>query len=237
MTGLPGLPTLLAPTAGLAAVAAGLAWGAAWPRSNLFGAVAARRPSALRPLPAVALTVEWDPARRGAAGLIDRLLDDPPARVCVFASAAATRERPDTPGDLLAAGHTIGSRGRDPAGVGLTQGYAHWRRALDAADDAIADATGRRPLFFRPPRGVKSPAMLREAAVGGQLAVTWARRLPPLLPPRAAAAWAAAAGPGAVLDLGASAARAADGLPELVSRLAVRGLGVASLGRLLGVSG
>ena len=233
MTHEPTLPTLLAPAAGLAITAAGLAWGAFWPRSHLFGGVVARRPAALPPLRAVALTAAWDPDRRGAGLLVDRLLERPAETpACVFVSADAARRRADTLRLLHDAGHRIGS---GPVALPLAAGYAAWRRHLDAIDDAIADAVAHRPVFFRPPGGRKTPSMLREAAVGGQLAVTWARRSPPLLPPRPAAGWLAAAGPGAVLDLGPDPLRAADRLPFLLSALAVRGLRVAPVGEVLGV--
>ncbi len=235
MTYEPAWPTLLAPAAGLGVVAAGLAWGAFWPRSNLFGAVVARRPEALPPVRAVALTLAWDPERRGVGLLVDRLLDRPSeAPACVFVSAETALHRADTLELLQAAGHEIGS---GPPGLPLAAGYAAWRRHLDATDDAIADAIGRRPRFFRPPGGRKTPPMLREAAVGGQLAVTWARRSPPLLPPRPAAGWLAGAGPGAVVDLGSDPLRAADRLPFLLSALAVRGVRVAPVGEVLGLRG
>ena len=227
---------LWTPTAALGVVAAGLALGVLHPRSSLFGEVVSRRPAGLRPLSAVALTLEWDPARRGAGVLLDRLLGPAAPPVCVFISAGVARERAGDLEALLDAGHALGSRGRDPAGRGLTAGYAHWRHALDAADDALADATGRRPLFFRPAGGLTSPAMLREAAAGGQAAVTWARRLPPLLPVPPAARWLAAAGPGAVLDLGADPLRAAAALPPLVSALADRGLRSVPLAALIGLA-
>ncbi|BAM04985.1 putative hydrolase [Phycisphaera mikurensis NBRC 102666] len=229
--------SLLAPTAGLAAIGAGLGFGAAWPRSNLFGGVVSRRPVPLPPLHAAALTLWWRPGRRGCGLLLDRLLDgDRPGRfrVCVFVDAADARADAHALEELADAGHAVGSRGGPIDRAALAEGYGGWRRRLDAADDAIADATGRRPVFFRPPRGVKTPAMLREAAAGGQVAVTWARRLPPRLPVAPAARWLAGAAAGGVLDLGADPLRAADGLPFLLSGLAVRGVRVVGMRELLG---
>ncbi len=73
-------------------------------------------------------------------------------------------------------GHLIANHSflHDRQGLWGLNGF--WRRQLDDTDDAIAEVIGRRPVFFRPPMGLKHMHMMTEVRYAGHVCVTWNRR-------------------------------------------------------------
>ncbi|HEU0202299.1 MAG TPA: polysaccharide deacetylase family protein, partial [Burkholderiaceae bacterium] len=55
-------------------------------------------------------------------------------------------------------------------------GPGRWAADIAAAQDAIADATGVLPRFFRPPFGVRTPLLEPALAKTGVHCVTWSAR-------------------------------------------------------------
>lgn len=71
-----------------------------------------------------------------------------------FQCGANVRRLPDVSREVLAAGHEIGNHTENHAPLYLrTPGFIY--SELAAAQDSIADATGMRPRYFRPPYGAR----------------------------------------------------------------------------------
>ncbi len=218
-----------------AIVGGALAYGTLHPRAQLFGPVTFRAPEEPHQ-PAIALTF----AGRLDPRLLPTLLDILERRDAVAAFHVTTPDahaHPDALRELHRRGHLLTNAGPAPSPAHLVQGYAFWRRAIDAGDDAVADAVGRRPLVFAPPHGVKSPVMLREALWGGHLAVTWARSSCRWLPTRWDQRRLNNAWPNTIVQLPPHRRRTLDTLPTLLDAWAQGGLRPRRLDHLLQIPG
>jgi peptidoglycan/xylan/chitin deacetylase (PgdA/CDA1 family) len=74
------------------------------------------------------------------------------------------------------AGHLVANHSFSHSHYGFLRPAGYWRSELALTDNAIEDVIGRRPAMFRPPMGVKSPAIASEAARAGHAVVTWTQR-------------------------------------------------------------
>src|ERR1700720_1215684 len=102
---LPMNPWLIAGPAGLAAAAAGIAaYGAAYPRSPLFGRTVCRTNSAHK----LALTFDDGPNPAITPKLLD-LLDRYKARATFFVIGRYIRECPELVREIAARGHVVGN--------------------------------------------------------------------------------------------------------------------------------
>ena len=82
------------------------------------------------------------------------------------------RRDPGVAKDVAAAGHEIGVHG-DVHGNMLRRTPWHTDADVTAAFDTVAEATGTRPEWFRPPFGIQSAASLRAARRLGMRTVLW----------------------------------------------------------------
>jgi peptidoglycan/xylan/chitin deacetylase (PgdA/CDA1 family) len=112
--------------------------------------------------------------------------------------------------------------------------------------NSIAEATGSRPRYYRPPHGILTPAAWRAAVSHGMRPTLWSGSAGDwrvdTTPERVAAAVVGAARPGAIVllhDAGGSPGRArvtVDALPAILEGLAGRGLQPVTLSTLTRVS-
>ena len=145
-------------------------------------------------------------------------------------------EQPEWMEHAHQAGHLLGNTGYDAGARQAWQTSPYWRSQIDRADDAVYDVIGRRPAFFQPPRGAKSPISLREARLTGMQAVTWTRRLrdrSPKLNARAAAATV----PGSIVLIRMDQPKDRSALPAYIDALRARGFRWARLDELLDTPG
>jgi peptidoglycan/xylan/chitin deacetylase (PgdA/CDA1 family) len=89
-----------------------------------------------------------------------------------FMLGEMTRRDPGLAKEVAARGHEVGVHG-DVHGNMLRRTPRHTRDDIGRAFDAIADATGVVPEWFRPPFGISSYASLREARRLGMTTVLW----------------------------------------------------------------
>ena len=138
---------------GGACAAGALAWGAVAPASQLFGPTIRRTgdPSA------IALTFDDGPNPSISPLLLD-LLDRHDVRATFFLIGCHVRAFPALARQIAERGHTIGNHTEThPALTFLSR-----RRIEDElarCDDAIGDATGRKPRWMRPPFGFRGPQL------------------------------------------------------------------------------
>jgi peptidoglycan/xylan/chitin deacetylase (PgdA/CDA1 family) len=185
----------------------------------------------------VALTFDDGPDPKWTPQVLAAL--DAPATF--FALGEQVRRHPGTARDALRAGHEIACHGDRHAKL-VRQGPRATFRDLADAHEAIADATGRAPAFFRPPHGVLTgPALLAARRLGMRPAL-WSASAGDWQPNATADSICrkvlAAARPGAVFllhDAGGWPDRPAAtvaALPDLLRGLRRQGLEPVTLGEL-----
>jgi peptidoglycan/xylan/chitin deacetylase (PgdA/CDA1 family) len=165
---LPMNPWLIAGPTGLAAVAAGIAaYGAAYPRSQLFGRTVCRTNSPQK----LALTFDDGPNPAITPKLLD-LLDRYKARATFFVIGKHARECPDLLKETAARGHVIGNH---------TDAHPNlfWLKPdqitveLRCCNYSIIAATGAPPRWLRPPFGTRNPWVVPVARELHQRVVMW----------------------------------------------------------------
>jgi len=161
-------------TAGLAAAAAigALAYGTFAPRSRLFGPVISRSPGRS---PAVALTFDDGPWPGSTDAILD-VLERERVRASFFVIGRYVGARADLIRRIHQQGHLIGNHTFDHSRLGMFRGSRYWLQQIRSTADAVAEITGARPCWFRPPMGFKSPIVMRAARACDHRVVTWTRR-------------------------------------------------------------
>ena len=161
-------PWMIAGPTALAAAAAGItAYGAAFPRSQLFGSTVCRTNSARK----LALTFDDGPNPAITPKLLD-LLDRFKARATFFVIGKHARECPDLLKETAARGHVIGNH---------TDAHPNlfWLKPdqitveLRCCNFSIVAATGAPPRWFRPPFGFRNPWVVPTARELKQRLVMW----------------------------------------------------------------
>lgn len=161
-------PWLIAAPTTLAAAAAGIAaYGAVYPRSQLFGATVSRTNSPRK----LALTFDDGPNPAITPKLLD-LLDRFNARATFFVIGKHARECPDLLKATAARGHVIGNH---------TDAHPNlfWLKPdqitveLRCCNYSIVAATGAPPRWFRPPYGFRNPWVIPMARELHQRVVMW----------------------------------------------------------------
>ena len=183
--------------------------------------------------PRLYLTVDDGPDPEGTPRWL-AALERHRARAVFFVSADRAQRWPELVGQIVAAGHRVGSHGgphvsawRTPPGRTLA--------AFDAAERVLDELAGAPVRDVRPPYGRVTPGLVRWAAAGGRRLVLWdvmpgdflARRTPE----RLARETVALVRPGSVVALhdGPPAARATAALDLALPRLAAAGWRFAAL--------
>lgn len=139
---------------------------------NLSAAAAVSLPRRL-PTAGVALTFDDGPHPEGTPAVLE-LLARAGARATFFVVGEQVVRRPQLVARIAADGHVV-----------ALHGYRHRLQLrcspVQVSDDlvrgaaAIADATGGRPVWHRPPYGIYSPAGLSAARGGGMSPLLWSR--------------------------------------------------------------
>jgi peptidoglycan/xylan/chitin deacetylase (PgdA/CDA1 family) len=161
-------PWIIAGPAILSTAAAGLgAYGAAYPRSQLFGRTVCRTNSPRK----LALTFDDGPNPAITPKLLD-LLDRFKVRATFFVIGKHARECPDLLKETAARGHAIGNH---------TDAHPNlfWFKPdqitveLRCCNYSIVAATGAPPRWFRPPFGTRNPWVVPVARELNQRVVMW----------------------------------------------------------------
>jgi peptidoglycan-N-acetylglucosamine deacetylase len=159
-------PWLTTPAA-MAAVAGATAYGAVWPRAQLFGRTICRTNSPRK----LAVTFDDGPNPAITPKLLD-LLDRYNARATFFLIGSFARECPDLVREIHARGHVVGNHTE-------THPMLFWRKPAEIQVElllcraAIANALGAPPKFFRPPFGVRNPWLAGTARDLDMRVVMW----------------------------------------------------------------
>ena len=99
--------------------------------------------------------------------------DVPASFFCIGLNAAA---HPALLREVHEAGHLIANHSYDHAVHGAFHGRRYWVDQIQHTNDAIEQAIGRVPRFFRPPMGIKTPRVLDAPKQLGMVTVNWSNR-------------------------------------------------------------
>ncbi|MGA3176830.1 MAG: polysaccharide deacetylase family protein [Candidatus Acidiferrum sp.] len=160
-------PWLIAPPALLTGAAAMIAYGAAHPRSQLFGPVISHTDAARK----LALTFDDGPNPAVTPKLLE-LLARHNARATFFLVGKFVRQCPDLVKELAARGHNIGNHTESHPNLFFC-GPQETREELQRCTDAIEQLLWAKPRWFRPPFGFRSPWLGDILHQHGMTNVTW----------------------------------------------------------------
>lgn len=142
------------------------------PRSGLLGPVVYRAGADCDGR--LGLTFDDGPDPRTTPRILD-ILGDAGAKATFFVIGAHARRHPDLIRRIHEGGHLLGNHSFHHHYTGMFRFQRYWQQELQRADEAIADATGRTPAWFRPPMGMRNIHLARVLKRGGYRVVTWSR--------------------------------------------------------------
>ena len=161
-------PWVIEAPAAVAVATAGLvAYGAAYPRAQLFGATVCRTNSARK----LAITFDDGPNPAITPKLLD-LLDRYKAKATFFLIGRYVRECPELVKETVARGHEVGNHTELHPNLLWLNG-TKVRVELRLCHDAIRGAIGAPPKWFRPPFGMRNPWVIPAAGELGCRTVMW----------------------------------------------------------------
>jgi peptidoglycan/xylan/chitin deacetylase (PgdA/CDA1 family) len=140
--------------------------GATTPRATWFGALIAHGP---RETNMVAITFDDGP-NPPYTQQIAAVLKQYDVKATFFSLGSAIEQEPGTTKALLAEGHLIGNHNYEHNDLSYLNPFYP---SLGRAQDAIRDAAGVCPAFFRPPHGTHTPFMSRVATNRDMHVVNW----------------------------------------------------------------
>jgi peptidoglycan-N-acetylglucosamine deacetylase len=163
-------PLLIEGTGVALAVAAGTAaYGAVYPRAQMFGPTVCQTNSPRK----LAITFDDGPNPAITPRLLD-LLDRFKARATFFVIGKFVRECPELLRETAARGHGIGNHtDAHPNLFWLSPDRITIE--MRCCNSAIKDAIDRQPTWFRPPYGIRNPWVIPRAKELGMSTVMWTR--------------------------------------------------------------
>jgi peptidoglycan/xylan/chitin deacetylase (PgdA/CDA1 family) len=161
-------PSLIAAPAAIVNVAIGvMAYGAVYPRAQLFGPTICRTNSARK----LAITFDDGPNPAITPKLLD-LLDRYDAKATFFLIGRFVRECPALVKETVARGHVIGNHTNTHPNLFLLA-PTQIRAELRLCHDAISSVIGAPAKWFRPPWGFRNPWVIPAAKELGCQTVMW----------------------------------------------------------------
>lgn len=146
-----------------------------WPRSTWLGANWTKLPTAAAATGAIALTIDDGPHPEVTPMVLD-LLDQYDVKATFFCIGEHAARYPDLCREIIARGHAVENHSQHHRHNFSLLGIKGYVREIQAAQDTLTDITGRRPLFFRAPAGLRNPFLDPVLAKFGLRLATWTRR-------------------------------------------------------------
>lgn len=146
-----------------------------WPRSRLLGANMLHLPEASVRRGEIALTFDDGPDAEITPRVLD-LLDRHHAKASFFCVGEKVAAHPEVVREIVRRGHSVENHSMRHSGFFGFFGFGRLRAELRSAQDTIADVTGRPPVFFRSPMGIRNPFLDPVIAHLGLTYISWTRR-------------------------------------------------------------
>ena len=131
-----------------------------WPRSRWLGPNCTRLPAAAAAQNKIALSFDDGPDPAVTPQVLD-ILDRYAARATFFCIGEKAARYPELCRDIVRRGHAVENHSQHHRYYFAFLGIAGLTREIQAAQETIAAITGREPLFFRAPAGLRSPCWIR----------------------------------------------------------------------------
>lgn len=145
------------------------------PRSTLLGPNLTRLPATAGARRAIALTIDDGPDPEVTPRVLD-LLDEAKAKASFFCIGHRARRHPAVCREIVARGHGIENHGDSHSWLFAAFGMGRMRADIAAAQNTLADITGRAPRFFRPTAGLRNPLLDPVLAELDLQLAAWTRR-------------------------------------------------------------
>lgn len=146
-----------------------------WPRSHGLGPNWTGLPEAATARNEIALTIDDGPDPLVTPQVLD-ILDRYAARATFFCIGEMALRSPDLCREIVSRGHDVENHSQHHRHHFALLGRAGIMRELQAAQDTLTTITGRRPLFFRAPAGLRNPFLDPALARLGLRLASWSAR-------------------------------------------------------------
>jgi len=152
-----------------------IAFAGLWPRSRWLGPNWTRLPAAAEARREIALTIDDGPDPAVTPLVLD-LLDRHAARATFFCVGEKAARHPELCREIVRRGHAVENHSQHHRHYFSVTGPGSMLRELQAAQDTLAQASGRQPLFFRAPAGLRNPFLDPVLARLGLQLASWSVR-------------------------------------------------------------
>jgi peptidoglycan/xylan/chitin deacetylase (PgdA/CDA1 family) len=146
-----------------------------WPQSPYLGSNLTRLPEDAAQRREIALTFDDGPDPEVTPLLLD-LLDRRRARASFFCIGRRVAAHPALAAEIARRGHRIENHTWSHPNLFSCYLPAAQRREILRTQEAIELQTGRAPVWFRPPAGLRNPLLDRELRRSGPRLASWTRR-------------------------------------------------------------
>lgn len=146
-----------------------------WPRSTWLGANWTKLPAAAASRNQIALTIDDGPHPDVTPKVLD-LLDSFGVKATFFCIGAHAARYPELCRDIVLRGHAVENHTQHHRHHFSIQGMTALSREIRAAQETLTRITGRAPLFFRAPAGLRNPFLDPVLAKLGLRLAAWTRR-------------------------------------------------------------
>lgn len=146
-----------------------------WPRSNWLGPNWTRLPPAAAARNEIALTIDDGPDPRVTPQVLD-LLDRYGTRATFFCIGEKAAQHPELCREIVRRGHAVENHSQHHRHHFSVMGLGGIMRELQAAQTTLTSITGRQPMFFRAPAGLRNPFLEPALAQLGLQLATWSVR-------------------------------------------------------------
>lgn len=146
-----------------------------WPRGRILGPNLVRLPAAAAARNEVSLTFDDGPDPEVTPRVLD-LLDRYRMRASFFCVGEKAAAYPDVVREIARRGHSLENHSHRHSYAFAFYGLSRLRRDVESAQAVIAGISGRAPLYFRAPMGLRSPLLDPVLAGCGLHYVSWTRR-------------------------------------------------------------
>jgi peptidoglycan/xylan/chitin deacetylase (PgdA/CDA1 family) len=123
----------------------------------------------------VALTFDDGPDERSTPGLLE-LLSQRGVQATFFAVGKRVEAHPDIAARIVREGHLLENHSYAHSNATNFFTFPRLRAELNQAQEAIRQATGVAPMYFRPPMGLSNPRVFRAAREAGLKVIGWSAR-------------------------------------------------------------
>jgi peptidoglycan/xylan/chitin deacetylase (PgdA/CDA1 family) len=146
-----------------------------WPRSTWLGPNWTSLPKACAARNEIALTIDDGPHPEVTPKVLD-LLDRYKVKATFFCIGVNAGRYPELCRNIAERGHAVENHSQHHRHHFSVMGMAGLMREIGAGQDTLAAITGRRPLFFRAPAGLRNPFLDPVLSRLGLRLAAWTRR-------------------------------------------------------------